>query len=485
MKTKQTLRLLSLSLLCAPPLAAQKALNLQFNKGVVATVPPLPSMAFRKKLRKELMAKVGNGVILIRGAVARPDYLSFLPSQNFFYLTGVREPNCDLLLFPETGKELLLIPPTNRFIEDWEGKGLRPGKEGQEETGIESVENGGRGSRKLLRLLRAAMGELKTKTLWIEYDPETLAGSGLDNAGRALGQWRNDPLDGRKDRNQRLREALKKLLPEAELNNVSPTLRRMRVIKRKEELPTLAFAAQVATMGIAEAIKACRPGQREWELAAVADYVFRRHGAWCQAYGPIVGSGPNGNVLHHWRINKVMQKGELVVMDFAPIIGGFAADVTRTFPVGGKFNPQTRKLVQDVYDAQQAILAIVRPGVSFGTLSKVGRELLMERGYKPGINIKHGPSHHLGMAVHDVTAGGESYVLKEGMVITVEPGAYLGREGMGCRIEDDILITKNGYKLLSAGCPSDPDGIEALMKQKGMARVPLGAGRLGRAKPKK
>ncbi len=130
MTTKQTVRLLSLSLLCAPPLAAQKALNLQFNKGVVATVPPLPSMAFRKKLRKELMAKVGNGVILIRGAVATPDYLSFLPSQNFFYLTGVREPNCDLLLFPETGKELLLIPPTNRFIEDWEGKGLRPGKEG-------------------------------------------------------------------------------------------------------------------------------------------------------------------------------------------------------------------------------------------------------------------------------------------------------------------------------------------------------------------
>ena len=485
MKTLPCLPLFSFALLLAPILGAQQASSLRFNKGVIASVPPLPSKAFRKKLRMELMKKVGSGVILVRGAVRRPDYLTFLPSQSFFYLTGVREPGCDLLLFPETGKEILLIPPTNRFIEDWEGKGLRPGREGQEETGIQDVQNGGRGSRKLLRLLKKTLANLKTKALWIEFDPETLAGSGLDNAGRALGQWRNDPLDGRKDRNQRLREALAQQLPEVKINNVSPFLRRMRVIKRKEEIPTLAFAAQVATMGIAEAIKACRPGQREWELAAVADYVFRRYGAWCQAYGPIVGSGPNGNVLHHWRINRVMQKGDLVVMDFAPIIGGFAADVTRTFPVGGKFNAKTRKLVQDVYDAQQAILAIVRPGVSFGALSKVGRDLLIDRGYKPGINIKHGPSHHLGMAVHDVTAGGDSYVLKEGMVITVEPGAYLGKEGMGCRIEDDILVTKDGYLLLSAGCPSDPDGIEALMKQEGMAKVPLGAGGGGPVQPKK
>ncbi|HHI78588.1 MAG TPA: aminopeptidase P family protein [Planctomycetes bacterium] len=481
----QTLNLLSSLLLFVPALGAQNASRVPFDKGVVASVPPLPSMAFRKKLRKELMKRVGSGVILIRGAVRRPDYLSFLPSQNFFYLTGIREPHCDLLLFPETGKELLLIPPTNRFIEDWEGKGLRPGKEGQKATGIASVQNGGRGSRKLLRLLKAALARLKNKTIWIEFDPETLAGSGLDNAGRALREWQGDPLDGRMDRNQRLREALQKQFPEAEIQNVSPHLRGMRVIKRPEEIPTLAFAAQVASMGIAEAIKACRPGQREWELAAVADYVFRRHGAWCQAYAPIVGSGPNGNVLHHWRINKVMKKGELVVMDFAPIIGGYAADVTRTFPVGGKFTPRARKLVQDVYDAQQAILAIVRPGVRFGELSRVGRELLIARGYKPGIHIKHGPSHHLGMAVHDVTAGADSYILREGMVITVEPGAYLGKEGMGCRIEDDILVTKDGYRLLSAGCPSDPDGIEALMMKNGMAKVPTGAEGLRSLKPKK
>ena len=153
-------------------------------------------------------------------------------------------------------------------------------------------------------------------------------------------------------------------------------------------------------------------------------------------------------------------------MDYGPTVHGFATDVTRTFPANGKFTAEQRKLVEDVYEVQQALIARVKPGANLDQLSSLSSRMLLEKGYR----VDHGPCHHVGLAVHD--KGGRQ--LEPGMVITVEPGAYLRDQGMGCRIEDTILVTENGNVNLSAHLPSRPDEIEALMKRDGLAQQSIG-----------
>lgn len=158
--------------------------------------------------------------------------------------------------------------------------------------------------------------------------------------------------------------------------------------------------------------------------------------------------------------DRKLRPDDLVVMDYAPTLHGYASDVTRTFPASGRFSPAQRKLVQDVCEIQQALLAMVKPGARLGDLGATCAQLLKERGYASD----HGPCHHVGLAVHDPSVD----ELAPGMVITVEPGAYLRDQGMGCRIEDTVLVTATGHEVLSAGVPSTPDAIEALMRKKGV-----------------
>ena len=158
-----------------------------------------------------------------------------------------------------------------------------------------------------------------------------------------------------------------------------------------------------------------------------------------------------------------------VLQDFAATLRGYASDVTRTFPASGKFSDAQRKLVQDVYDIQQALLADVKPGAMLSAIGKKCEAMLMERGYRHD----HGPCHHVGLAVHDPSVD----TLEEGMVITVEPGAYLRDQGMGCRIEDTVLVTATGFENLSGHLPASPDAIEALMKQRGVLEAPVGFGK--------
>jgi Xaa-Pro aminopeptidase len=192
-------------------------------------------------------------------------------------------------------------------------------------------------------------------------------------------------------------------------------------------------------------------------------------GAGADAYGAIVGSGPNGCVLHYMANTRQARDGELVVMDYAPSVHGYCSDVTRTFPVNGKFTDEQRKLVQDVYDVQQALIAEVRPGTTLSHLSGLCSKLLRGKGYR----VDHGPCHHVGLAVHDV--GGD--VLEPGMVFTVEPGAYLRDAGMGCRIEDVVLVTESGCVNLSAHVPATPDAIEKLMREPGVQQLRVGVGK--------
>lgn len=429
--------------------------------------PRLPNDFFAGR-RAALMREVGSGVILLRGAGTPADMAPFYQDQHFYYLSGVSEPNVAMLLFPETGDEVLLVPPFNRFTATWDGERLAPGEAAVRATGFMRVDN----SNALPRLLDEALqagADGKRPTLHTYLAPAPGRTSTGSQAGKAANEMARDPFDGRPTRGQALKAKLQEKYPGLEVQDVSRHLARLRGVKEPAEIDAIRRASEAAAAGIAEAMRSAEPGAYEFQLAAAARYVFSRLGAGEDAYAAIVGAGRNGCVLHYSANSARLADGDLIVMDYAPTVRGYCADVTRTFPANGKFTPEQRKLVQDVYEVQQELVAMVKPGTRISELGARCSALLTKRGYRSA----HGPTHHVGLAVHDP---GDD-VLVPGMVITVEPGAYLLDKNMGCRIEDTILVTDAGHVVLSAGVPATPDAIEKLMAANGLQQVPVGGGR--------
>jgi Xaa-Pro aminopeptidase len=190
-----------------------------------------------------------------------------------------------------------------------------------------------------------------------------------------------------------------------------------------------------------------------------------------EAYSPIVGSGINSTVLHYNKLDRKIDGGEIALLDVAGQYSGYAADITRTIPADGKYTPRQREIYEIVLGAQNAALAALKPGMMMGgkdanSLQKIAMEYIDSHGKdKEGRSLGryyiHGLSHHLGLNVHDPI--GPSRPLEPGMVITIEPGIYIPEENLGVRIEDDVLITPTGYKLLTARLPRSPDEIEKIM----------------------
>jgi Xaa-Pro aminopeptidase len=243
----------------------------------------------------------------------------------------------------------------------------------------------------------------------------------------------------------------------------------LRQIKDAEEIRRLRTAVAITSEALLEAMADVRPGMHEYEVEATIEYGFRRRGAERLGFPSIVGSGPNGTILHYDENRRRMEEGELVVIDVGAEYGYYSADLTRTLPVSGRFTPRQRRLYDLVLGAQQAAIDSIRPGTSLGTLNQVARLYLRIHssdlcgGAACDQYFIHGLSHWLGMNVHD--AGSYSRRLEPGMVLTVEPGIYIPAESLGIRIEDVVLVTGNGREVLSDGLPRAAEAVERAMAQ--------------------
>jgi Xaa-Pro aminopeptidase len=434
------------------------------------TPPPSPAHFRERRVAvmeavKQKLEEGERAVVLVRGAPTSPEMAPFYQDHEFWYLSGVAEADLELLLFPASGADVLLVPPFNRFTANWDGERLAPGEAAAKATGFQRVGS----SRSLKSELEAALAPDaggRRPVLFTLLQPAPNRTSTAGQMGKAQKQRTSDPFDGRPSREQVLRENLELQFPDLVVRDLAPIVNALRGVKTPEELDQVKAACRIAAEGMAEAMKSATPGMYEFQIAAVAHYVHSRHGAPVDAYGAIVGAGPNGCVLHYMANSRKTVDGDLVVMDYAPSVNGYCADVTRTFPVNGKFTAAQRKLVEDVYEVQQAVIREIRPGRNLGELEAISMRMLAEKGYRS----MHGICHHVGLAVHDV-GGGE---LAPGMVFTVEPGAYLPDKGMGCRIEDVVLVTGDGCVVLSSALPAKPDDIEALMRKKGIGNATVG-----------
>ncbi|MFM1874196.1 MAG: hypothetical protein RL398_3618 [Planctomycetota bacterium] len=459
-RTIFTLASIVLPLMAAPAAAQQPAERI--------AAPSAKECAARRGALAAAVAKAypGEAAVVVVRTAPKPDHMgTFVPDQDFVYLSGVAEPDTALLMaIDASGKVVadeLLVPPFSRFAAVWEGTFLAPGEAAAKQTGF-AVAGNVRALGERLAALCAERDGKRPILIAAKHPAAPLGGttSSAADAARALGQ---DPFDGRSDRQTAALAKFAAALPGIRIEALEAVLHPLRTIKSPSELALVRASTEAAAEAIGEAMRAVKPGLYEYHLAAVARFVLSARGCGTDAYAAIVGAGPNGCVLHYSANARQIAKGDLIVMDYAATLHGYASDVTRTFPASGKFSEAQRKLVTDVYEIQQALIQEVKPGASLSSLSRRCAELLVARGYRSD----HGPSHHVGLAVHDPSVD----VLQPGMVITVEPGAYLRDVGMGCRIEDVVLVTEKGHEVLSKDVPSHPDAVEAWMRKKS----PLGA----------
>ena len=390
-------------------------------------------------------------------------------SSDFFYLTGFEEPEAIAVITPaKEPKYTLFVRPRDPDREIWDGR--RAGIDGaKSEYGADEA---------------YPVAEFAEKLPDILNGPEKLyyrLGDGNANL---------DDMIIRQLASVRILNRKAITVPNTIIDSAS-IIHEMRVIKSEEEIAIMQRAADIAAEAHIEAMKASRPGMKEYEIEALVEQVFRKAGAAGPSYNSIVGAGVNATVLHYINNDGTLNDGDLLLLDAGAEYKGYASDITRTFPVNGKYTPAQRDIYDLVLETQMSCVEMVRPGVSHMDIKNHSIKMLTEGMVRLGLLqgepeslIKeekymqfymHGLGHFLGIDVHDVGryfTDGESRPLEPGMVMTVEPGIYVNPNskgipekylGIGVRIEDDVLVTENGPRILSNKVPKDAGEIEALM----------------------
>ena len=394
--------------------------------------------------RRALAARIGRGVALIPAAHERDlerEYVQdndFRQTNTFFYLTELETQDAWLLIVAggEGATTVLFLPPRNPAQERWTGLRLAPDSTAARLSGIGRV--------------------LPTDSL------DGVLSAGLFRAAGPI----YVPLDVTTRDEARLKELV---FSGHDVRNIRPLVDSMRLVKDADEIARMRKAIDISAAGHIAAMQAARPGVWEYEIEAALEAGFRRNGADRLGYPSIVGSGPNSTTLHYDVNRRQTRDGDLVVVDAGAEWGQYTADVTRTFPVNGKFTPRQKAIYDLVLATQQTAFDSTRPGATVAQLNRIAREYMRahsgtlcgERscdGY-----FIHGLGHWLGMDVHDV--GDYGTPLKPGMVLTLEPGIYLPAESLGVRIEDNVLVTATGAEWLSAKAPKTTAEIERLMSR--------------------
>jgi Xaa-Pro aminopeptidase len=358
----------------------------------------------RAKLRESLEG--ASAVLYARTEKeAEDDRNGFFQEPNFYYLTGVTVPGAALLLAPDGDR--LYLPRRSAKTELWHGRRLSFEDDAAKATGIDA---------RPIESLDADLRALEEKK------PLRLSDSALSTA-----------------------------------------IARLRMKKSAAELELIRRAIDAGIAAHRTSWRAVAPGRFEYEVGAQLVAAYASLGCERSAFPPIIGSGPNGLILHYSQNNRRMDAGELVVVDAGAECGLYVSDITRTVPVSGKFSARQRELYDAVLEAQRAVIAAAKPGVTLAALKQAAIDSLNARGRNLGRYLPHGVSHHVGLQVHD--AADKDLPLAEGAVITVEPGVYVPEENIGIRIEDMLLITSDGAEVLTAALPSDASAVERAMSR--------------------
>ena len=407
--------------------------------------------AHRSQLEQFL--EVGDLAILFSGKAPKSTadaHYSFLPNKNFFYFTWCTQEHFIVaMLRTEKGLEsTLFIEKPDYDIEKWVGRKLTK-EAATQVSGISDVQylDG------FMTWLGRTAYNGKVERLFL--DLEKLNWDEGDSAAAVFAA------------------EFSKRYPFIAVKTLHFILCELRVIKSDEEIKQVEKAIDITHKGLDGILKMLQHDVYEYQLEATFAYHIRMNGAERNSFETIAASGGDGVILHYVENSKQVKDGDLVLLDLGAQYGQYAADISRTYPVNGKFNDRQKLFYNIVLKAQQAVIDAMKPGIPYEELNKICQKTLTEELKAIGL-IKedaelskyyyHGVSHYLGLDVHDI--GSRNGLLKEGMILTVEPGLYVAEENIGIRIEDDVLITAEGNRVLSSAIPKTVEEIEALMAKK-------------------
>lgn len=430
-----------------------------FSFGFAGILNSQSAEEFRNR-RKEVINKMElQSVLLLRTPQTSGmfDYTRY--GGNFYYLTGIDEPNCTLVLFsndfqiPSTlstgSREILFIRPVNSGRVNWDAQTV--GIEGaKSKYGIEDARSASEASEFIGRLLAYSF-----KNIYMDVERSSSV---------------NTPLSGDEQLIKMARDhgAAFAILPPSTILNPMVSKKSVSEIELMRKVINITAEAQ------REAARSLKPGMFEYQLDAIIRYVFSVNGSGSLSFPTIIGSGINSVVLHWMENSRKMEEGDIVVVDCGAENGYYCADVTRTYPVSGKYTDRQKTIYEIVLKANEEAIKMVAPGVKMANVSHTADSLLADGMVRIGL-IKekadfkkyyyHGLSHQIGLKN---TLEGPAQILEPGMIITIEPGLYIREEKTGVRIEDDVLVTADGYEVLSKNAPKQIPEIEKLMKEEGM-----------------
>ena len=372
----------------------------------------------------------------------------FSPDRNFYYVTGIdRENQIIMFLKTESARSATLyIERDNGYLAKWVGANMTE-DEARLESGIEEIS-----------YLDKFYGDLSDTVF-------------KNNIKHIYIDMENREWDAAESESLKFANEFRKKYPAVDMIDAYPFFADLRMIKEPYELDLMRKAVKITTDGLEAMMKNARPGMYEYELEAYFDFVLTKNGVTDKAFKTIVASGERGTILHYSKNNCMTKDGDLVLVDCGAQYGWYCGDITRTFPVNGKYTPLQKQIYDIVLEGQRRVIETIKPGVKFSRLNETLKEFYFEELKNLGLVSSpeevskyyfHGVSHYLGAETHDIGRYGDR-TLVPGMVLTVEPGLYIEEYGIGIRTEDDALVTENGCELLSDGFMKTTEEIEEFM----------------------
>jgi Xaa-Pro aminopeptidase len=422
----------------------------------------LPALAQRTGYSREefvrrraaLMDSVKDGIVLLFGDAGAPAGTHFRQDNDFFYLTGVEDPEAVLVLMPSAKDSTLFLPEQSSREVMVSGANLLKDPKAADSTGLSRI------------LPLSNLDEFLARTMARTGAAVHLRLSPRDTMDQARSE--TALMDGRRSRshynsqlsldNDRI-EKLRARYPAAVFQDITPAIDAMRAIKSAEEIEVLRRNGRLSALGVRQAMLATKPGGFEYEVEAAAMGVVLKGGARGAAYAPIVGSGPNSCTWHYDANSRRIADGDLVLMDFGADLDHLTMDITRTWPASGRFTPAQREVYEIVLEVEKACIEAYKPGATPKDVRAHVAEVLKAKGLDAR-GLEGGFGHGVGLCVHDVPLGG---VLKEGMVFAIEPALYYPEKEIGIRVEDTVLITKDGCEVLTKDVPKEIAEVEKLL----------------------
>ncbi len=443
-----------------------------------------PASEFKDR-RAKVFDRIGNNALaLIQGGASAESPQVFRQSNEFYYLSGIEAPHSYLLLDGRSRKTTVYLPHRDLPRERSSGPlvSAEDAEVVMERTGVDEVH----GVEALARHLGPPQIHHPTPVLYVPFSPSEGVSGSRDERLHQIAEMASDPWDGRPSRSGQMLALLRGRFPTYEIRDLSPLLDPIRLIKSPREISLIRRASEIAGLAIMEAMRGTKPGLFEYQLGAAARYVYLLNDAKYEGYPAIIGGGTNAWYGHYFRNSSRLKDGDLVLMDYAPDYHYYTSDVTRMWPVNGKYTPDQRSLCGFILAYRDALLKRIRPGVTpdqvldgaRGEMEPILKSLtfskeIYRKGAEEALKFRGHLSHPVGMTVHDVGSYRRSE-FSPGLVFSIDPMLWIPEEKLYVRMEDVVVITDSGVENFTEFLPSRLEDIESLMREEGVLQLRTG-----------